>query len=164
MLGRNVEANLRRLERLLASASPELRRRVVRLVRSEIRRLERGGVNRQERRRIERLERVLELARPAWAPTAASPGPTGGLVPAGSGAGRTAREAETSAGVLGTRTSSPTVGGEEPQARPIPPFPEAPDRLPSALGLLLLALALGLVGLIAAVTNYVLERRSGYDS
>jgi hypothetical protein len=81
-------------------------------------------------------------------------------------AGTTAAGGERRGGVLGTRTSNTTVGGEEPQARPIPiPSPERPGGFPPALGLLLLALlALGLVGLVAAVTNHVLERpRSGFD-
>jgi hypothetical protein len=85
--GENVTANLRRLERALAAASPELRARMLRLVRREITSLERGRVTPAERRRIARLHRVERLltrtdARGATpsativsAGAAASPGP-----------------------------------------------------------------------------------------
>jgi hypothetical protein len=63
--GRNPEANLARLRALLASATPELRARVVRLVRLEILRLEEGGVTARERRAVRRLRAVLVEAR-AW--------------------------------------------------------------------------------------------------
>ena len=62
-LGRNVEANIARLRTLLASASPELRVRILRLIHSEIARLERGGLTRRERaaaRRLGRLMRALD--------------------------------------------------------------------------------------------------------
>ena len=67
--GRGVNANLRRLERALASASPALRARIERLVRREIRALGRGDVTPRDRRRIERLRRVEAL----FAPPAAAP-------------------------------------------------------------------------------------------
>jgi hypothetical protein len=57
--GTNVDRNLARLRTLLASASPELRRRIARLIRMEIRRLERGGLTRRERGAARRLRRLL---------------------------------------------------------------------------------------------------------
>lgn len=56
--GRRVEANMRRLRALLASASPELRARILRLIRREIARLERGGLTRREQAAVDRLEAV----------------------------------------------------------------------------------------------------------
>jgi hypothetical protein len=59
--GRNVRANVARLRALLASASPQLRARVMRLIRLEIRRLERGGLTRQERAAVQRLRDLLTI-------------------------------------------------------------------------------------------------------
>jgi hypothetical protein len=57
--GRHVRANIARLRALLASASPQLRARVMRFIRLEIRRLERGGLTRQERAAVQRLRTLL---------------------------------------------------------------------------------------------------------
>ena len=57
--GRHVRANLARLGALLASSSPQLRARVMRFIRLEIRRLERGGLTRRERAAVQRLRTVL---------------------------------------------------------------------------------------------------------
>jgi hypothetical protein len=57
--GRHVRANIARLRALLASASPQLRARVVRLIRLEIRRLERAGLTGRERVAAERLRGLL---------------------------------------------------------------------------------------------------------
>jgi hypothetical protein len=57
--GRHVRANLARLRALLASASPQLRARVMRFIRLEIRRLERGGLTRRERAAEQRLRTLL---------------------------------------------------------------------------------------------------------
>jgi hypothetical protein len=56
--GRHVRANLARLGALLAS-SPQLRARVIRFIRLEIRRLERGGLTRRERAAVQRLRTAL---------------------------------------------------------------------------------------------------------
>ena len=58
-LGRNPRAAVAQLRALLASASPELRERVVRLIRMEIRRLERGGLTTRERPAVQALHRLL---------------------------------------------------------------------------------------------------------
>jgi hypothetical protein len=68
--GRHVRANIARLRALLASASPQLRARVLRLIRLEIRRLERGGLTRRERAAVQRLRTLLttlqgDASRPA---------------------------------------------------------------------------------------------------
>jgi hypothetical protein len=57
--GRHVRANIARLRALLASASPQLRARVMRLIRREIRRLERGGLTPRERAAVQRLRTLL---------------------------------------------------------------------------------------------------------
>jgi hypothetical protein len=57
--GRHVRANIARLGALLASSSPQLRARVMRFIRLEIRRLERGGLTRRERAAVQRLRTVL---------------------------------------------------------------------------------------------------------
>jgi hypothetical protein len=56
--GQHVRASIARLRALLASASPQLRARILRLIGVEIRRLERGGVTRRERAMLERLRRL----------------------------------------------------------------------------------------------------------
>jgi hypothetical protein len=64
-MGQKLRTSSRRLERALAAASPRLRARVLRLVRSELRRLERGGITGVERGRVKRLRRVANaLAQP----------------------------------------------------------------------------------------------------
>lgn len=77
--GRDVAANLRRLQAALADR-PDLRARVLRLVRAEIAKLERGGVTPAEERRIDRLRRVE---------AALQPRPLGSAVPAAEGGGLT---------------------------------------------------------------------------
>ena len=57
--GRHVRANMARLRALLGSASPQLRARVMRFIRLEIRRLERGGLTRRERAAVQRLRTLL---------------------------------------------------------------------------------------------------------
>jgi hypothetical protein len=58
-LGRNVSRNIARLRELLASASPEFRARILRVIRREIHRLEQGGLTRRERLAVRRLHRLL---------------------------------------------------------------------------------------------------------
>jgi hypothetical protein len=57
--GHHLRANIARLRTLLASASPQLRARVMRFIRLEIRRLERGGLTRRERAAVQRLRTFL---------------------------------------------------------------------------------------------------------
>jgi hypothetical protein len=172
-LGRNVRANLRRLEAALASVSPEMRSRVLRLLRAEIARLRRGGVTPVERRRIERLRLALDTLTGSTGPVA-TPSTTVGsrdlealpATPSASAATGGVRDGQTqpvagkNTGVLGTQVSG-GGSGEEPTTRPIPlpPAPEGADEFPFSLGLLLLALlVLGFVGLVAGVTSHVVGR------
>jgi hypothetical protein len=158
-LGQNVRANLRRLERALASASPEMRMRVLRLIRAEIARLRRGGTTPRDRRRIERLRFALEtLTR--GSPPAAEFSPTSGVatsepVTTREQPGKTRNEPGQKTGVLGAQAEG---RDEQPQTAPLLPPPR--DELPFLLGVLTLAaLILGFVGLVAGVTRHVL--RSG---
>jgi hypothetical protein len=179
--GRNVRANLRRLEHLLASASPELRARVLRLLRGEIRRLRADGITAAERSRIKRLRRVERMLTALMRQTEAPPGTTSAAAPLGtSSAGATpgttaagspangsaspqgageARPARAGAGgVLGSQ-----AGGGEGEARaslfPTPGLLIRPEEFPLAVGLILLALAgLGFAGVVAGVTRHVLGR------
>jgi hypothetical protein len=57
--GHHVRASVARLRALLASASPELRARIMRAIRMELRRLERGGLTRREQAAADRLRRLL---------------------------------------------------------------------------------------------------------
>ena len=74
-LGRNVRADLRRLQQALASLSAREQARVLRLLNAEISRLRADGVSAKERKRIERLirarEAIAELGAPASTPAVA---------------------------------------------------------------------------------------------
>lgn len=173
-MGRHVRANLRRLERALASASPELRRRVLRLLGAEIARLRRGGVTPAERRRIARLQHVRrELTHrtgpgtPGVASTSArtsssAPAADTGTPAAAGQDGQVQTGPREDTGVLSAQAGG---GMEQPRVGPvpIPSLPDDGDKLPFALGLALLALlVLAFVGVVVGVTNHVLGRaRSG---
>ena len=60
--GRHVRASVARLRALFASASPELRARIMRVVRMELRRLEKGGLTRREHAAAERLRKLLPMS------------------------------------------------------------------------------------------------------
>jgi hypothetical protein len=158
-LGQNVRANLRRLERALASASPEMRTRVLRLIRAEIARLQGGGTTPRDRRRIERLRFALEMLT-RGSPPAAELSPTSGVatsepVTTREQPGRTRNEPGQKTGVLEAQ-----AGGRDEQPQP-PPLPQPPrDEVPFLFGALALAaLFFGFVGLVVGVTRHVL--RSG---
>ena len=166
-LGRNVRANLRRLEDALASASPQLRSRVLRLIRAEIDRLQRGGTTPRERRAIERLrlalDRLNDVRTPAPEPTAAAPGEP---VVAGSEgnarptAGALGQHAEGD-GSLGRHVQSDGAPGSSPNAPSPSPFPPDEGQLPFVLGLVLLFLiGLGIAGVIGGVMTNTRRARS----
>jgi hypothetical protein len=176
-MGRNVRANLRRLERALASASPELRRRVLRLLGAEIARLRRAGVTPAERRRIARLQQVRRelthrtgpgttgvASTSARSPSSSSsaPAPNTGTPAAAGPGGQVQAGPREDTGVLSAQAGG---GIEQPRVGPvpIPSLPDDGDKLPFALGLALLALlVLAFVGVVVGVTNHVLGRaRSG---
>jgi hypothetical protein len=62
-LGRNVRANLRRLEALLRR-SPDLRTEVARALRAEMAGLRKGGLTHVERRQLRRLVRLQQVLAP----------------------------------------------------------------------------------------------------
>ena len=154
-LGRNVRANLRLLEDALASASPELRARVLRLIRAEIDRLQRGGTTPRERRRIERLRLALERLEGAPAPSPKQPAiaATAGepVVFAGS-----AEDPRPTAGVLGQRAERNGAPGSAPNITEPPP---GDDELPFVLGLALMFLVW--LGIAGVVLNNTRRPRSG---
>jgi hypothetical protein len=80
-LGRNVPANLRRLEQALASVSVRERARLLHLLNAEIRRIRANGVSPLERSRIERLRgaRARITALSGSAPTSAAADGTTGM-------------------------------------------------------------------------------------
>jgi hypothetical protein len=145
--GRHVRANIARLRTLLASASPQLRARVMRLIRLEIRRLERGGLTRRERAAVQRLTGLL-TALQGQAAQSATPGPLSLGRVAGSGIRSAAASGEgVEAANAGSesRGGPPTSAGGANNAIPrlplaLPPPPAGPSYLPLLL-LLLAALA-----------------------
>jgi hypothetical protein len=174
-MGRNVRANIRRLERALASASPELRRRVLRLLGAEIARLRRGGVTPAERRRIARLQQVRRelthrtgpgtagvASTSARSSSSSAPAAATGTPAAAGQDGQVQTGPREDTGVLSAQAGG---GIEQPRVGPvpIPSLPDDGDKLPFALGLALLALlVLAFVGVVVGVTNHVLGRaRSG---
>jgi hypothetical protein len=185
--GRNVRANIRRLEHLLASASPAVRARVLRLLRAEIRRLRADGVTKAERSRIERLQLTRKALRsgpaaPQSSPAAAAAASSGAsplqaaVAPEASVDGsprtRVLPEPPGVGGVLGERTGDgrprADAGGSRGETgngrlSPVPQLPARPDEFPFAIGLILLALVgLGLAGVVAGVAAHVVGRaRSG---
>jgi hypothetical protein len=178
--GRNVRASIRRLEHLLASASPALRARVLRLLGAEIRRLRANGVTRAERSRIERLQLAGKALRTSPSPAAAEassgsspPYPTAAPRAAdGSVPTRVRPQPTGNGGVLAEQTGDGRVGTEAGgvngeagagRASPVPQLPDRPDEFPFAIGLILLALVgLGLAGVVAGVAARVVGRaRSG---
>jgi hypothetical protein len=73
-LGRNMRANLRRLEALLRR-SPALRAQFARALRSELARLRKGGLTHAERRQVRRLIHVQRALRhtPSGSPSVLDP-------------------------------------------------------------------------------------------
>jgi hypothetical protein len=157
--GRHVRANIARLRALLAGASPELRARVLRLIRLEIRRLERGGLTGRERAAAQRLSRLLTTLQ-GQASRTAMQRPVS-LVPVErSGIGMATASGR---GVLGATARFGFPFGERPPtngrdgariARPTLPLP-----LPSPSGLsywlLLMAAIAGLVVLFVGASRHV---------
>jgi hypothetical protein len=71
--GHRVRANIARLRSLLATATPRMRARILRLIRSEIRRLEHNGLTRRERLAARRLHGLLAKLTAQPSPGAAAP-------------------------------------------------------------------------------------------
>ena len=114
-LGRNMRANLRRLEALLRH-SPALRDELARALRSELARLRNAGLTHAERHQVRRLVHVQRAlaARPR--------GPSSTLDRA---------SALESPGSLHARTRSPGSNPERPRQRMQRPRPTSPARTPN---------------------------------
>jgi hypothetical protein len=112
-LGRDVRAALARLRALLVSASPQLRTRILRLIRAEIRRLERGGLTERERAAAQRLRRLLtRLDAQAVRPTTGGPWSSlGQIADVGIGSGMFG------GGVAGARAESQSAQAGSQHAR-----------------------------------------------
>jgi hypothetical protein len=143
--GQHVRANIARLRALLASASPQLRARVMRLIRLEIRRLKRGGLTKRERAAVKRLTGLLTtLQGHAAQPTTQRPwslGRVDGSRILSANAGGGGVEAATAGSGSQVRPPASTRDGA---SNSIPRLPQAllpPPSGPSSLALLLLVLA-----------------------
>lgn len=152
-----MRANIARLRALLAQASPELRARVMRFIRLEIRRLERGGLTGRERAAAERLRRLLATLQTQASPQAAQR--SFSLVRVASSGIPTAIA---SGGVLSATAGSESRSAERPGdgariANPTLPLPllPSPSGLPYWLLLLMLAAIAGLLLLLAGGSRRV---------
>jgi hypothetical protein len=146
--GRHLRANIARLRALLASASPQLRARVLRIIRLEIRRLERGGLTSRERAAVQRLRRLLTTLQ-GPVPRPATQARLFGRVEgsAVSGGGVAAATAGSESGLAGSRPTS--ARGDESRAGPRLPLPLLPPSWePPYLLLLLLWVAIACLVLL----------------
>jgi len=145
--GRHVRAGIARLRALLASASPQVRAQILRLIGVEIRRLERGGVTPRERAMLERLRQLRSALAPNLDPRVGQTSlPLPAASPAVAGAGRE-RDVGTNAAFGGSERparSQDTGGGSGLIALPSVPGP------PYLLLFLLGTLACGLLVAAAA--------------
>jgi hypothetical protein len=144
--GRHVRANIARLHALLASASSQLRARIMRFIRLEIRRLERSGLTRRERVAVQRLRTLLSILR-VQAPQPAGQGPlslvraehSAILSPAADAGGAAAAMAGSESAFEGRRATSDEAGSATPMMPPPLPLPSSDPAWPLALLLLVLA-------------------------
>jgi hypothetical protein len=161
--GRHVRANIARLRALLASASPQLRARVMRFIRLEIRRLERGGLTRRERAAVQRLRTLLttlqgEVPRPATQGLLSLSRVEGpGIVRATVRAGGVS--AATAGSESGSARRSASARGEASSAGPRLPLPLLPPSWepPYLLLLLLWAAIVCLVLLLTGPRRHLLS-------
>jgi hypothetical protein len=152
-LGRNVRANLKRLEQMLGSVSARERERLLRVLNAEIRRLRAGGVSPAERRRIRRLIRTRAAL---TAPPPATP--TTNVAAGTAGTAGTTRASGTRPSVgEGVLQASATASKAPPSKEATPPSrgagesPHEGDDGAFALSPLLLALGALLLLIIAAL-------------
>jgi hypothetical protein len=150
--GHKVRASIARLRSLLAEATPRMRARILRLIRSEIRRLERHGLTHRERAAVRRLHRLLvEFAPQPRAPAASSLA----ILPLRE---IESTHADRAAGVASREAAgrqSPSEGGGPTLRIPGMPFPAPPH--PSEWWLLrllqALAIAAGALALLRAAVQ-----------
>lgn len=126
--GHKLRASVARLRALLTSASPELRARILRLIRAELRRLERGGLTGRERAAARRLRHLRSVLVRQFSPETSTGSPSlGGLAGAGVAPADAGATAETSPSGGATRSGTPEppfTGG------PNGPAPGVPELLP----------------------------------
>jgi hypothetical protein len=159
--GRHVRASIARLRALLAQASTEVRARVMRLIRLEIRRLERGGLTGRERAAAQRLRRLLATLQTQASPRATQTSIS--LVRVESSGIPAAIPTEIASGGVRSATAGSESGSAERPgdgariANPtLPlPFPPSPSGLPHWLLLLMLAAITGLLLLLAGASRRV---------
>ena len=156
-----MRASIARLRALLRTGFPELRARVMRFIRLEIRRLERGGLTGRGRAAAQRLRRLL-----ATLQTQASPRATQRSISLvqveGSGIPAAIPQAIASGGVLSATAGSESRSAERPgdgrglqtQRFRYPLLP-SPSGLPYWLLLLMLAAIAGLLLLLAGGSRRV---------
>jgi hypothetical protein len=151
--GRHVRANIARLRAMLASASPQLRARVMRFIRLEIRRLERGGLTGRERAAVQRLRTLLTTLQgqmPRLAPR--EPSTLGRVEGSGilwatpSGGGVSAATTGSESGSARRSTSGRDEAGSATPRLPLPVLP--PSWEPPYLLLLLLWAAIACLVLL----------------
>lgn len=159
--GRHVRASIARLRAMLAQASPELRARVMRFIRLEIRRLERGGLTGRERAAAQRLRRLLATLQTQTTPRATQRSISLVQVES-SGIPAAITTALASGGVLSATAGSESRSAERPGdgariADPTLPLPllPSPSGLPYWLLLLMLAAIAGLLLLLAGGSRRV---------
>jgi hypothetical protein len=159
--GRHVRASIARLRAMLAQASPELRARVMRFIRLEIRRLERGGLTGRERAAAQRLRRLLATLQTQTTPRATQRSISLVQVES-SGIPAAVPTAIASGGVLSATAGSESRSAERPGdgariADPTLPLPllPSPSGLPYWLLLLMLAAIAGLLLLLAGGSRRV---------
>jgi hypothetical protein len=154
--GRHVRANIARLRALLASASPQLHARVLRLIRLEIRRLERAGLTGRERLAAARLRELLTALEGPW-PAAPSPVSLARVESSGMGTATAG-----GAAVLGATADSmfrrverpPMNGGDGARiASPTPPLPLPTSPSGLLYWLLVLGAIIGLLVLLAGASR-----------
>jgi hypothetical protein len=151
-LGRNLRANLRRLEQMFESLSVRERSRLLRLLNAEIHRLRAGGVSPMERRRIQRLVRTrAALTAPAAAPASNVAGGTSATSETALAPGTGPRTGE---GVLrafvAASKAQPSEGATPPSRGAGKPSGEADDG-GFALSPLLIVLGAVLIAIIAGL-------------
>ena len=160
--GRNVRANIARLRALLASASPQIRARVIRFIRLEIRRLKRSGLTRRERAAVQRLRTLLttlqgQVPRPATQGPASLGRVEGSGIPwaTESAGGALAATAGSESDLAGHR---PTSARDEASSatRRLPLLPPSSDPAYWPLLLLILAATACLVLLLTGPPRHLL--------
>jgi hypothetical protein len=132
-LGRNVRANLRRLEQALRSASVRERARLLRRLNAEIRRLRADGVSPAERKQIDRLIRTRERITALSGPTSTSGvavGTTGAstTAPALGTRGRVSSATGVLRAFVAGRKETPREGATSPRDGAV--GPPGPSRVP----------------------------------